>query len=268
MQSYANVLKYVERKLGTARAAPYYYSAIFRIAPHLGLSCFNYGYADLAAEILPVPEGEPFQLELYRQCGLSVGADRLQDACLLEISCGLGGGLNHIVRTFHPRLAIGLDRAGPAVAAARERFGLITLQGDAGDLRLPTSAFDVIVNVEASHVYYGPAFLDEVARVMRPDGRLVLADNRPMAPHEVQRWLNGTLLPHGLKLISFRDITINVVRACELDTPRRERLLARLPRIARAPLRELIGGTSTAAFASFRDRKSTYFVAVIAKCAS
>ena len=148
----------------------------------------------------------------------------------------------------------------PAVTSARNRLGLIAVQGDATDLRLPSEAFDVVINVEASHVYFGSAFLAEVARVLRPGGRFVLADSRGMSAENVQSWLTEAFAPYGLRLIGFRDITANVARSCELDTSRRERLLARVPTIFRSPLREMIGGAATSAYANLRDRRSTYFI--------
>jgi len=51
--------------------------------------------------------------------------------------------------------------------SARQRFGLITVKADATDLRLPSDAFDVVINVEASHVYFGDAFLAEAAAASR-----------------------------------------------------------------------------------------------------
>lgn len=133
-----NLLKSIERRIGTKRAAAMYYDAVFRFAPRLGVKCFNYGYAANDAET-PSNESdaEPFQIELYRQTALAAGADRLANGCVLEISCGLGGGLAHLVDLFRPRLAIGVDLALPAVLTARERFGLIAVRGDATDLRLP-----------------------------------------------------------------------------------------------------------------------------------
>ena len=162
-------------------------------------------------------------------------------------------------------MAVGVDLALPAVVSARERLGLIAVRGDATDLRLPSNAFDVVINVEASHIYFGAAFLAEAARVLRPGGRFVLTDNRRMSPEQAQGWLTEAFAPHGLRLSGFRDITANVARSCELDTPRRESLLARVPFVIRSPLREMLGGASTATYANLRSGQSTYFIATADK---
>ncbi len=263
---FRNLLKLIEWKIGSRRAAALYYAIVFRFAPRLGVNCFNYGYAALDADATSAAaDTEPFQIELYRQTALAAGEERLAGGCLLEISCGLGGGLAHIVGAFRPRLAVGVDLALPAVVSARERLGLIAVRGDATDLRLPSNAFDVVINVEASHIYFGAAFLAEAARVLRPGGRFVLTDNRRMSPEQAQGWLTEAFAPHGLRLSGFRDITANVARSCELDTPRRESLLARVPFVIRSPLREMLGGASTATYANLRSGQSTYFIATADK---
>ncbi len=264
--SYANLLKHAEHRFGTRRAAEIYYRLVYRLVARLGVSCFNYGYAEIDEQRTPNNTSEePFQLELYRQTALSAGEDRLAGALILEVSCGLGGGLAHVVKTFSPRLAIGADLVAAAAASARQRFGLVTVQADATDLKLPNETFDVVLSVEASHVYFGDAYLAETARVMRRGGRFVLTDNRLMSPQNARAWLEESLAPHGLTLVDFRDITTNVKRSCELDTPRREQLLAKLPMPMRSPLRAMIGGTSTAAYANMRDGRTCYFIATADK---
>ncbi|HUZ67238.1 MAG TPA: class I SAM-dependent methyltransferase, partial [Beijerinckiaceae bacterium] len=255
-------MRWAERRIGTRRAAPYYYSAIFRLAPRYGLSCFNFGYADAHEAVDHPGSSEPYQLELYRQTALAIGADRLRDACLLEISSGLGGGLAYIHRVFKPRLSIGLERALSAVLSSRRRFGLITVQGDAVDLRLPNAAFDVVINVEASHVYFDDVFVGEVARVMRPGGAVAITDSRLLSPSESKKMLETSFERCGLSLVSFREITSNVAKACELDDPRRERVLAKLPFFLRPAIRTMLGGITTPNFVNLRDNRSTYFIAV------
>ena len=110
-----------------------------------------------------------------------------------------------------------------------------------------------------------PRFLAEVARVLRPGGRFVLTDNRAMSPECAQRWLTDAFAPHGLRFSGFRDITANVSRSCELDTPRRDRLLDRAPFFLRSPIREMLGCSGTSVYADLRDRRTTYFIATADK---
>jgi SAM-dependent methyltransferase len=258
-------MRWAEAKIGAHRAAPYYYSMIFWFAARHGLSCFNFGYADPSQPLSQPDASEPYQLELYAQTTFAVGPDLVRGACVLEISSGLGGGLAYIARTFKPRMCIGLERALPAVLSSRRRFGLIAVQGDAENLRLPDAAFDIVLNVEASHVYFSDAFLGEIARVLRPGGILALADSRLLSPSQSEEWLKSSFARCGLSLIGFRDITQNVATSCELDDPRREKLLLKLPNPLRSAVRTLLGGTTTPNYQNLRDRRSTYFIATARK---
>jgi SAM-dependent methyltransferase len=261
-----NLVRWAERRIGTKRAAPYYYSLVFWAAAREGVSCFNYGYADLSDAAAPDAEfSEKRQFELYRQTALAIGADKFRESCLLEISSGLGGGLDYLARTFRPRLCVGLEQATPAVVSSRRRFGLIVVQGEAENLNLPDEAFDIVLNVEASHVYYGDAFLCEVARVLRPGGTFAIVDSRILTPEQAKAWLENDLRRCGLSMTSFRDVTKNIARACELDDPRREALLMRAPPPFRSVLRTFLGGVTTPNYRNFMEKRSTYFIATATK---
>ena len=66
-------------------------------------------------------------------------------------------------------------------------------------------------------------------------------------------------------MTSFRDITENVAIACELDDPRREALLLKVPPPFRPALRTLLDGVTTPNYQNLRDRRSTYFIATATK---
>jgi SAM-dependent methyltransferase len=255
-------MRWAERRIGTRNAAPYYYSVVFKFASlRLDISLFNYGYADDSEPVSDPHTTEFYQKELYRQTALAAGADRIRDACILEISSGLGGGLAYINRTFAPRLSIGVERAMPAVLNSRRRFGLIAVQGDARDLKLPDAAFDVVLNVEASHVYFDDKFLREVVRVLRPGGVFVIADSRLLSPTAAKEMLQNAFERNGLSVTGFRDITRNVATSCEIDNPRREALLRKVPFFLRPAARAMLGGVTTPNYRNLRDRRATYFIA-------
>ncbi|MGE0854428.1 MAG: hypothetical protein AB7O44_33350, partial [Hyphomicrobiaceae bacterium] len=70
------------------------------------------------------------------------------------------------------------------------------------------------------------------------------------------------LARHGLYLIEFLDVTRNVVEACELDAPRRESLLTKVPWPVRDLIRPWIGLKNSNNFQQLRDRRATYFILV------
>jgi hypothetical protein len=66
-------------------------------------------------------------------------------------------------------------------------------------------------------------------------------------------------------MTSFRDVTKNIARACELDDPRREALLMRAPPPFRSVLRTLLGGVTTRNYRNFIEKRSTCFIATATK---
>ena len=177
----------------------------------------NYGFA-------PAPGDHPqrFQHQMYRELLRRLEARRplTPGLRMLEVSCGRGGGLDAFVSAAPvPIEAIGLDVADRAIAFCRTRYpGRAFVAASALDLPFPDASFDVLLNVEASNDYGDRArFFREVARVLKPDGVFLYADNfRPSylpAMHE-------QLAAAGLSG-AFDDVTANVIDACRLDTARR-----------------------------------------------
>jgi SAM-dependent methyltransferase len=186
----------------------------------------NYGFAPTDGD-----GPERFQLQMYAEHldALEASGRMKPHTDLLEISCGRGGGLAHLVRQW-PRsvAAIGLDLSANAVRACEQRHadvgGLRFVRGSALALPFLDASFDVVVNVEASNDYGDfRAFFDEVHRVLRPGGVFLYCDTRRAEHlHTVPQVLRDA----GL-IGEFIDITDNVVLACQLDSPRRRQLLRR-----------------------------------------
>ncbi len=182
----------------------------------------NYGYA---AEGMPVAEpGEPerYCQQLYRHV---VGSTPLAGRRLLEVSSGRGGGAAFMMAAFRPARLAGVDISEQNVAIARQRAagipGLSFETGRAEKLPCADASFDAVVNVEASHLYDDhPKFFAEVRRVLVPGGRFLYADLF-WANNEPERLIQEA----GLAVMESEDITANVVRALDLDTDRRERIV-------------------------------------------
>jgi SAM-dependent methyltransferase len=227
----------------------------------------NYGFA-------PAEAGDPecFQLQMYAELLKLLGTTSPGAGIerVLEISCGRGGGLGHVAeRLPHAKHVIGLDFSMHAIRFCRARYTALPnvgfVRGHALQLPLADGAFDLVINVEASHAYGDDAaFLQEVRRVLRPGGRLLYADHRTRRklPGLEQRLraagLTGPLL----------DITPNVVLACDLDSARRRALIrSGLPRWCRplgvARLEQYAGIPGTAAYERLRNRDRIYFIACL-----
>lgn len=100
---------------------------------------------------------------------------------LLEIGFG-GGALLTRLLAAHPQRLVAVDRSREMVERARKRFGsrVEFLHARAEQLNLTDAAFDAVVSVSVIHFWRE---LDEplaqIARVLRPGGRLVLVFETP-----------------------------------------------------------------------------------------
>jgi SAM-dependent methyltransferase len=213
-----------------------------------GSAMLNYGYAaldeDAAAPAGDGPDADRYGLQLY--AAVAGGAD-LTGRDVLEVGCGRGGGAAFVFERFGPRSVTGLDLAHRAIDSCRRRYGrpgLSFVAGDAEQLPFADGAFDAVLSVESSHCYADPSrFWREAHRVLRPGGRLLLADGRHAQASGMDQALftgddvdslRRQLAASGFRTLEEQDITANVLRALELDTPaRRERNERHVPRFLR-----------------------------------
>jgi ubiquinone/menaquinone biosynthesis C-methylase UbiE len=135
---------------------------------------------------------------------------------VLEVSCGRGGGASYLVRSLHPASYTGLDLNPNGIAFCQKRHnlpGLNFVEGNAEDLPFDDKSFDVVLNVEASHLYLQfPRFLAEIVRVLRPGGHFLYTDVRPRA--RFAEW-EAALAEAPMRMISQRVINDEVMRGIE-----------------------------------------------------
>jgi len=183
----------------------------------------NYGYAPLGAATVGASGPEQYCLELYRHL---LGNVDLSNARVVEVSSGRGGGAAYVAATYGSAAYVGVDISEQNVAIAGRRFaavkGLTFRLGRAEALPFPDQTFDAAINVEASHLYDDPPrFLAEVHRVLRPGATFFYAD---------LFWSNSDperlIAEAGFSVTYSEDITANVVQALDLDSERRERVVA------------------------------------------
>ena len=229
----------------------------------------NYGFAPAETD-----EPERFQLQLYAELTklIADSSGEFVAKNLLEISCGRGGGFCHLIGLLPVQShAIGLDFSINAIRYCTHRYtdhpNVAFVCGHA--LRLPfrDMSFDVVVNVEASHVYRDDAaFLREVSQVLAPGGKFLYADYR-------RRYNVPTLerLARDTGFCgTFHDITANVVAACQLDAGRRQALIrAAVPWyyrvLANERLKRYAAVPGTVNFERFRGGDRMYFMTCLTR---
>jgi len=105
--------------------------------------------------------------------------DFVEGKKVLDIGCAGGYGGNYLVERGSPVSVTGLDISPRAVASARERYqhrNLRFVRGNGVALPFENESFDVVCAFEIiEHVDDYNLFLEEIQRVLRPDGRLLLS---------------------------------------------------------------------------------------------
>jgi MPBQ/MSBQ methyltransferase len=123
---------------------------------------------------------------------------------VLDVGCGIGGSARILARDYGLEV-LGISISGAQIARARDltpadlshcRFAVM----DALALDLPDGSFDAVWSVEASpHMPDKQRYADELLRVLRPGGRLAVADWNRRDPTDGsmtrrERWVMRQLL--------------------------------------------------------------------------
>ncbi len=115
---------------------------------------------------------------------------RLRGRDVLEVGCGIGDLLVDMALAGYRCQAI--DRSPQMVAATRAKLArkglaekVIVFEGRVQDLPFDDASFDSVVSTFPTEYIYDPVALREIARVLRPGGRLIVvvgANLRPVGP--------------------------------------------------------------------------------------
>jgi ubiquinone/menaquinone biosynthesis C-methylase UbiE len=98
---------------------------------------------------------------------------------LLDVGCGTGVLLEALSNSVPGARLSGADASPEMLRVARRRLGGAVLleQSRAESLPFSDASFDVVVSTNAFHYFRSPlGALEEMARVLRPNGRLVVTD--------------------------------------------------------------------------------------------
>jgi SAM-dependent methyltransferase len=197
-----------------------------------GILFLNYAFETdppVGLRLDPLDEPDRACIQLYHHVASQV---ELRGAKVLEVSCGHGGGASWIARSMQPASYTGLDLNPTGIRFCQQQHhvpGLTFVQGDAQKLPFPDHSLDAVINVEASHCYPDfPAFLAEVARVLRPGGHFLYADFRFRG--DVAEW-EAAIAGAPLQVVQTRDIRAEVLRGMDCNAERsRAFICKRLPR--------------------------------------
>jgi ubiquinone/menaquinone biosynthesis C-methylase UbiE len=226
----------------------------------------NYGYSN-GEELMLDSKGDKenrYSIQLYH---LLADAVDMSNRHILEVGSGRGGGLAYISREFKPQSATGMDLDSTAVSFSNQYHAsdkLKFVQGDAQQIPMENNSYDVIINVESSHRYADMRkFLSEVNRVLQPGGYFLFTDFR--FDYEMPE-LNEELKLSGLTLLKEEDITMQVVKALELDDSRKRKLVEKLtPKLLHKVALNFAGTVGSSTYTQFQTRKFVYMNYVFQK---
>lgn len=221
----------------------------------------NYGYADTenSSANYDVLCGNLYRL-LWNQIPLENGKR------VLEIGSGRGGGCE-LLLDYQPESVTGLDFSAQAIKFCRKNYHdkrLNFVAGNAEKLPFEDHSFDVILNVESSHCYGNRlAFFKEVARTLKPSGYFLYADfmgrvHYPKRPAQLEEC--------GLRVLSEKEITPQVIRSMELSQPYKEDLLNKMViKPFQKPIVDFIGLPGSNIYNKFASGETIYFAMVCCK---
>lgn len=154
---------------------------------------------------------------------------------ILDIGCGLGGGLRLAAERYPEAEIVGIDASAPAVRISRRRLADLkavrVIKGNGRALPFDGGAFDFIFSIGAASYIGMPPFLKEAARVLEPDGVLTFSVGYTTSNWERQvQAIHAFSNDAGLDVVKMENITAHVFAAIDEDAPRRQALIDRVPK--------------------------------------
>lgn len=229
----------------------------------------NYGFEylneDACIQLKDQDENNRYCIQLYDHV---VNKVDLKAKDVLEVGAGRGGGASYITRYYEPNSYIGMDISKSSIDFCNNHYknieGLTFVCGNAEKLPFDANLFDFVVNVESARCYNNQvAFFNEVFRVLKPAGKLLLADM--IYPAEKDN-LRSIIKQSGFNILQETNISQNVVVGLEKDSERRETLIdAKIPKFLRKSFKTFAGAIGTSRYNNFATGVFEYLSFVLEK---
>lgn len=134
---------------------------------------------------------------------------------LLDVGCGLGVGVKMMSRMLKTSYAVGIDLCHSAVKRAThhlyEKDQINYICGSSEVLPFETCSFDIITNLESSHLYDNlDNYFNEISRVLKPGGFFCYSDFNTTYKHQTTRLEAFVKNDPTLKIVIKRNITSKV----------------------------------------------------------
>jgi SAM-dependent methyltransferase len=229
----------------------------------------NYGYVangNPTRAVITPPSGH-FDINSRRLVLEVIGDCPVDGRDILDVSCGRGSVATVLRDYFHPRSYCGIDISSEAIAFCRkyqQADGFTFEEGDAESMAVETAAFDVVINIEASHNYPNVhSFIGEVHRALRPGGWFLYTDLGTSRGFERSIRLARQL---GLEVCRDVDITSNVLLSCQEIAERRLKVYHDADE--RAMMADFLGAPGSRTARAFEDGSLCYRLFTFQKAAA
>ncbi|MGW7298293.1 methyltransferase domain-containing protein [Streptomyces sp. NPDC054829] len=155
---------------------------------------------------VPVASGTPRSLRQARMLAAALGTEKTPST-ILDIGCGDGSAAAVAAPLLKGHRIIGVDWSQDALRRARTRLALTPVRGELTGGGLPfkdESADAVLFSEVVEHLVDPDAALDEIRRVLRPGGHLMLSTPNLAA------WYNRALLLAGVQPV-FSEVSLRAI---------------------------------------------------------
>lgn len=226
---------------------------------------FNVGLAPVDPAILanPVLAGDANQIQLYAELFALAGldAESWRQSAVVEVAAGCGGGLLYLSKWHKPRMAIGIDVS--AVAARRgRRLGVDLRQGEATRLPFEGGHFDCFVCVDALNYFVEEDFIREVRRVLKPSGRLLLADSS-LTFAEAEGRFHRLARAGDMTVDALRDVSDGARRSLRERGPGVAKAVSGAPGFLRRRVREMLMAEGSERYRQWQAGERCFAMAVL-----
>lgn len=219
----------------------------------------NYGYMPDGEDPFPLDERDEADrafIGLYHQ---AVEGLDLSGKSVLEVGCGRGGGSSYIARYYDCARVVGGDFSSSTVSVAKKLnkdvANLAFKTADAENLPFADNSFDVVINIESSHCYSDlPSFIDEVARLLKPEGIFSWADLRGRNTTDK---LEADIKHDSLSLLHKKELTPGVVHALRFMSEKKQEQIKKTPFFRRF-MSEFAATEGTTLFKGFEAGRVVY----------
>lgn len=219
---------------------PWLYSFIYRSFREISqkngvhIKTNNYGYYPTRIE-----SDDKYQLQMYDEYANLMQHEEIEQA--LEIGSGAGGGLMHMQSRLPLTNFTGLDRCKEAIKTCQyfhdQQQKSVKLYNDINDIFTDRKKFGAIVSVETG-IYKNPEMFAHIHDLLNENGVFIYYDNANMGKLDS---IIKSIEFYGLRIDLLKDITENVFKACEYDTPRRLKMVEKyLPKYLRPFSNEIL----------------------------